>query len=343
MPDTTRIARQLAALERLGFALDVEEAEPAGPPARRRRDVFRVVDRRPAMSTLVTVIALSDSADRAEEAIGEALREMQRLIAIFDRRNQASALGVLNDAGRLDAPPPELVRVLARAVRYHDLSGGAFDVTVAPLLDLFRAAFGGPSPREPDAAEIAGARERLGMREVRVSGQGVRLGRPGMALTLDGIAKGFIVDAMAAALARRGVTRFLVEAGGDVRASGAREGGEPWTVAVRDPAAAAVLPGILRLTGGAVATSGSYERRHDAAGLFHHIVDGVTGTSPHECASATVVAPSALAADALATTVCVLGPLAGLALVERLPRCACLVMAPDGRRAESIRWKEFAS
>lgn len=343
MQDTSRFARKLAALERLGFALDPAESPPVGVSAERARDVFRVVDRRPAMSTLVTIIALDGSLDRAEEAIGRALAEMDRLIRIFDRRDATSAVAVLNGAGRIDGAPPELTRVVTRALRYHDLSGGAFDVSVAPLVDLFRTSFRGPSPRAPDLAEIGEARERIGARHIGVSGRRIRLARPGLTVTLDGIAKGFIVDAMAATLARGGITRFLVDAGGDIRTSGTREGGDPWVVAVRDPAGRGALPGVLRLGAGAVATSGSYERCYDAEGRFHHIVDAATGVSPRECVSVSVVAPSALAADALATTVCVLGPRAGLALVERLPGCACLIVAPDGRCTRSTRWKETAS
>lgn len=296
------------------------------------------------MSTLVSVVAIHESAAVAEEAIGRALEEMDRLIAIFSRYDSATPLAVLNDAGRLDGPPPELSSVLAQALTYHRLSGGAFDPTVAPLVDLFDACFRGPAPREPGAAEIRYARELVGVDTIMTSRRRVRLSRRGTSLTLDGIAKGFIVDAMAATLERAGVKRYLVEAGGDIRTGGRKENWLPWTVAIRDPEtggdAWGRLPGTIRLAGAAVATSGSYERYYDAERRFHHIVDAARGASPSACTSATVIAPTATTADALATAVLVLGPRDGPALIDRFPDCACLVVGKDGSITYSRSWKE---
>ena len=304
------------------------------------RDGFRVESRRPAMSTLVSVAAIHESAALGEDAIGRAFDEMDRLIAIFSRYDEASALSALNAEGHLEGPPPELAMVLSAALSYHRLSGGAFDPTVAPLVDLFCASFTGPVPREPTAAEIAEARELVGAGAITASRRRVRLTRRGTALTLDGIAKGYIVDRMAATLERAGIGRYLVEAGGDIRTGGTKEAGLPWAVAVRDPERAGRLPGTIHLSGAAVATSGSYERYYDPERRFHHIVDAARGFSPRACTSATVVAPSATAADALATAVLVLGSRAGVALVESLPGCACLIVQSDGCVTHSHGWKE---
>jgi thiamine biosynthesis lipoprotein len=329
---------RLAALAGLGF-------QPEPPPADVRvdaigREGFRVETQRPAMTTLVTVTAIHSSAACAEEAIGRAFEEMDRLIGIFNRYDQTSALSALNTAGRLDGPPPELAALVSRALAYHDLSGGAFDPTVAPLVNLFRACADGAEAREPSAAEIEEARGRTGVAGVAASRPRLRLLREGMALTLDGIAKGYIVDRMAATLERGGVTQYLVEAGGDIRTGGWKEGGQPWAVAVRDPTREGRLPGTLQLSGGAVATAGSYERYYDSARRFHHIIEPVTGSSPQECVSATVVAPTATTADALATAVLVLGVDAGTALVGRVPGCTCLVIRADGRLFHSPGWRE---
>jgi FAD:protein FMN transferase len=304
------------------------------------RDGFRVQSRRPAMSTLASVTAIHESACLGEEAIGRAFEEMDRLIAIFSRYDEASALSVLNAEGRLESPPPELALVLSAALSCHRLSDGAFDPTVAPLVDLFCACGTGPVPREPTAAEIAEARELIGAGAITASQRRLRLARRGTTLTLDGIAKGFIVDRMAATLERAGIDRYLVEAGGDLRTGGNKEDGLPWAVAVRDPESAGRLPGTIHLAGAAVATSGSYERYYDPARRFHHIVDAARGSSPHGCTSATVIAPTATAADALATAVLVLGSRAGVALMERLPGCACLIVCSDGSVTHSLGWKE---
>jgi thiamine biosynthesis lipoprotein len=160
-----------------------------------------------------------------------------------------------------------------------------------------------------------------------------------MELTFDGIAKGFIVDAVARALDAHGVRRYLVNAGGDIRARGKKEGRRPWTVGVRDPAAAGRFPGTLQLANAAVATSGSYEVSFDGDMRFHHIVDGKTGRSPGAALSVSVTAPTAMAADALATSVFVLGPAAGVRFVDGLRGCACLVLDRDGGQWMSRRWR----
>jgi thiamine biosynthesis lipoprotein len=160
-----------------------------------------------------------------------------------------------------------------------------------------------------------------------------------MRLTLDGIAKGYIVDAICAELVRGGVRRYLVDAGGDIRARGVNTRGRPWTIAVENPWHRGDYPDAISLTDAAVATSGSYERFYEPTHACHHIVDAATGRSPVRCSSVSVVAPTALAADALATSVFVMGPNDGLAFIEKLHGCACLILDRDGREHRSRRWR----
>ena len=274
---------------------------------------------RPAMGTLVSISALGRSQGLIDDAIGQAFAEMDRLIAIFSRFEAASALTALNDTGRLDGPPPELAHVVTRAIRYYALTQGSFDITVEPLL-------------HPDA-DIAAALALVGAVHVAASRRSIRLGREGMGLTLDGIAKGYIVDAIARVLARGGVRDFLINAGGDIRSAGTREDGRPWTVGVWDPDCPGVFPDIIHLTNAAVATSGKYERGD-------HIVDGATGRSPNHHMSVSVLAPTAMAADALATAVFVLDAARGVALVESLAHCECLILDSDGRQFRSTGWRK---
>ena len=98
-------------------------------------------------------------------------------------------------------------------------------------------------------------------------------------------------------------------------------------------------PDAIALTDAAVATSGSYERYYDAKRTFHHIIDAATGRSPAHCSSVSVVAPTAMAADALATTVFVMGPRAGVAFIDALPDCACLILDHEGRARRSRAWR----
>lgn len=291
------------------------------------RDTLLVTMSRPAMGTLVAISALDRSAARLEDAMNRAFAEMDRLIAIFSRFEADSALAALNDTGQLIAPPPELAFVVSRALRYHALTAGSFDVSVAPLVDLFGV---GTAPGD---ADIAAALALVGAQHVTASPRAIRFDRQGMALTLDGIAKGYIVDRMAHVLAASGVRDSLVNAGGDIRASGTREHGRPWTVGVWDPDAPGEFPDVVTLSNAAVATSGKYVRGD-------HLVDGRTGRSPSHHVSVSILAPTAIAADALATAVFVLDAPRGLALVESLAHCDCLILDANGRQFRSSGWRK---
>jgi thiamine biosynthesis lipoprotein len=172
-----------------------------------------------------------------------------------------------------------------------------------------------------------------------ISSGNLALTRGGAAITLDGIAKGSIVDGMAAVLERHGLHRWLINAGGDLRSSGTNERDEPWTVAVRDPSGPWSLPRPIHLTDGAVATSGCHALAVETGPVLHEIVDGAHGLASSSCATVTVVAPTAAEADALATAAFVLGPARGTYLIEQLRR-ACLMVLPDGSVHRSSTWKE---
>lgn len=328
-----------SALRDLGF--EDSAAQAAQHTIRVDRRTARSSATRPAMGTLVTVQAVGPSESQLCDAAGRAFDEMDRLVAILSRRDTTTPLAQLNRAARIEAPPPELAAVVRRALAWHRATGGAFDVTVLPVVQLFEAHAESLTPTLPSDAEVREARALVGAAHVRAVGRGITLGRAGMALTLDGIAKGYIVDAMAAALERQGVKRYLVEAGGDIRARGLKEGRRPWRVAVQDPDGG-VFPALLDLTGGAVATSGSYARRFSLDETHHHIVDPGTGVSPADSRSVTVVAPTATDADALATAVFLMGPEAGCRYVDRLPGCACLAVDRRGNAYRSRAWRDAA-
>jgi FAD:protein FMN transferase len=294
------------------------------------------------MGTRVSIAALHSSRSMLEQAIGEAYQEMDRLIDLLSRHDERSAVSVLNDAGHLAHPPPELDHVLRASLAAHRLSEGAFDPKVKPLVDLLASSPAVARGEEPDAIEWREALELVGLGRVEISERRIAFEREGMGVTLDGLAKGFIVDAVAATLEAHGVRRYLVDAGGDIRAAGTREDGEPWTVGVRDPRTGSVLPGALLLRWGAVATSGGYEARFDTEGAWHHIVSARSGRSPGECLGVTVQAPHALAADALATMLLLMPPAEGARLLESLPGFEGLVIDTRGRLLRSTGWSEAA-
>jgi thiamine biosynthesis lipoprotein len=317
------------------LALGLEGLEPAaatGESVRVDRSTYRSWSVRPSMGTLVSVVALDASRERVEDAIEQAFAEMARLVALLGRHDSSSPVAELNARGRMSDAPPELLTLLQRARRLYFVTRGVFDVTVQPLVDLFRATRGAPKPIE--WVEAVGL---VGLDRLRVAGRTLSFDRSGMGLTLDGIAKGFVVDRMAETLAGRGVHRFLINAGGDIRARGGKEGGQPWQVGVRDPRDPDTLLEVVTLRDGAIATSGNYER------AVAHIVDGRGGWASHASASASVSAPDATAADALATALFVLGPTQGPALMDVLSRCAGMIVDVRGRALRSQRWQGAAS
>ena len=161
-------------------------------------------------------------------------------------------------------------------------------------------------------------------------------------MTLDGIAKGYIVDQIARHLERHRVRHYLVEAGGDIRVRGSRGQGQPWRIAVQDPDKPPSFPDTIELSRGAVATSGGYEEYYDPECEHHHIVSADTGLSPQHGRSVTLTAPSAMAADALATSVFLMEPRAGLQFVDALRGCECLLVGHDGAQMRSKGWRSAA-
>jgi thiamine biosynthesis lipoprotein len=337
LDDSERIARKLSELEQMGFErvhqpLIQTESERAG------RRVWKVTGVTPAMSTLVRVTVVDRSESRAQEAIGRAFEEMERLIAILTRFDDSSPVSLLNLEERITDPPPELAQVVARGLSYHAVSRGIFDITVRPLVDLFQNTLGGAMPREPAETEIREALQRVDAGKVEQTKSAIAFRGEGMSVTLDGIAKGYIVDAIAGELRRHRVRNFLIDAGGDIRTSGRRENREPWRIAVQDPEKEDAYPDILTMTNGAVATSGSYEVFYDQERMYHHIVDTTSGRSPNLHASVSVKAPTTMAADALATTLFLMEPAEGIGLVESLRGCECLLVDTVGDQLKSRGW-----
>jgi thiamine biosynthesis lipoprotein len=329
-----RRTRNLAALVDLGFERVEEplttESVAVGPR------LWRVSQSVPAMGTIVMVSILDTDEDRAAQVIDAALAEMRRVVDLLNRFDDASALGVLNAEGRLADAPDELLDVMHRARGVHLLSRGAFDITVTPVIDLFRGHRDSGQFGLPDATALVAAQRRVQAAGIAIDGRQVHL-HDGVEITLDGIAKGYVVDRMAAVLEAHGARGYLVNGGGDIRTGGTRDGVQPWRVGVCDPEQTDAELDVLPLTDGAVATSGSYEIYFDRERTRHHIVTAA-GVSPGECLGVTVRAATAMLADALATAAFVAGPTAGIRLVESVPGCSCLVVDAHGAQHSSSSW-----
>jgi thiamine biosynthesis lipoprotein len=294
------------------------------------------------MGTYVTITAIDDSRARAEDAIEHAVQEMDRLVAILSRHDPSTPLSHLNARGTLLDAPPELVEVARRSLWVSRVSGGAFDVTVKPVLDLFPE--DGPAVAAmPSDAAVHAALAHVGSSGLEVGERHIRLREPGMGVTLDGIAKGYVVDRMSAVLASRGVESYLVNAGGDMRARGRRSDGRRWRIAVEDPQKKGHYPAVIELGTAAVATSGSYEIYFDRQKIHHHIIDPTDGASPLQSVSVSVISTSATEADALATAVFVMKPPRGVGLIDSLAGNECLVISRKGESHRSRGWDRFTA
>lgn len=293
---------------------------------------YRIEATRFLMGTFVTITAVHPSRELAESTAEAAFDEIVRLSGILSRYDAGTPLSHLNRFGALQGAEPELLSVVDRALAMNRLTDGAFDPSVAPVVDLLRAA----GKNEPDATALRRALELVGASAVRLDGRNLRLERGGMALTLDGIGKGYIVDRASELMSRRGVGDHLINAGGDIRASGRPVPDRGWRIALEDPQGAGKAPSIIELRDMAVATSGAYEQTWGPG--RHHIVRPDTGICPVESLSVSVTAPTVMGADALATALFASPSHTGLALVNSLPGRECLLIGHSGAMARSDRW-----
>ena len=224
------------------------------------------------MGTLVSITIVHPDGAEARAMAEKAFDEMERLEQVLSRHRSGTSLARLNERGSITDAPLELLEVVRHAIRYSELTGGAFDVTVTPVLELYRASFA-DSGASPGDAELREALSLVGYRGIKVAGSEIELDRPGMSLTLDGIAKGYVVDSVVRVLAGAGAQRVVVDAGGDMSSSPQTERSEPWRVAIQDPRETGTSVDVLRLRGESVATSGDYMQSFTQDRSVHHIID----------------------------------------------------------------------
>lgn len=305
---------------------------PASPP---------VTETRVMLGTFVTITIAQSSLTQAQDALGLAFAEVARLERVFSRYDSASPLSVLNAQGSLGDLPPELHSLLQQSIKIHHRTNQTFDPTVMPVVDVFKAHQNMRGRMHIPPAELAAARQLIGMQRVLLNDATVRFERAHMGISLDGIAKGYIVDAVSTLLLRHGLSNHLVNAGGDIVAHGEKATGHSWTVAVENPQGssrrAAPYPETLPLRQAALATSGNYEIYYDASREHHHIINPASGSSPQRVSSVSVLAPTATEADALATALSVMAPHDALRFIDSLPQRECCILG-QGLRLASRSW-----
>lgn len=274
--------------------------------------------------------------DRALDAAHAELRRIEDLMTDW----RASPLEDLNAAAGKGPQkvPPELLEIVQLAVEVNAISGGAFDITFAAVGKLWD--FKTKPPRVPSDEALAEALKFVGPRNVVVDAKAGTIElASGARLGLGGIAQGFGADRAMAVLMAHGVKHALVNVSGDIKALGTKFD-RPWEIAIVHPRHKERVIAVIPVSNTCVVTSGDYERCFEIDGVrYHHILDPRTGKPSRGCMSATVMAPDAALADALATSLCVMGPEKGLAMIERLPRVEALVVDMEGnvRASKGLR------
>ncbi|MBW1843239.1 MAG: FAD:protein FMN transferase [Deltaproteobacteria bacterium] len=298
-----------------------------------------ISDGRYEMGTVLEITLEGLEPKPAAEALDdlyEVATRLDRLLSIYDPESDVSRLNRTAGLGRqpVDA---EVEEILQRSIAYSELTQGAFDVTIGPVVDLWMAAADRDAP--PTPLELAAARERVGPSRISVvSGEGVSLSESGVKLDLGGIAKGYALDRMLPLLERHGIESALLNFGQSSSwAVGAPAGSAGWRLLVRGPKGR--FAGLITLRDQALSVSGSQGQWVEIGGRrYGHIIDPRSGEPLMRARQAIVVSQRAALAEALSLALLVLDADTGLALVAAQPDCEGLLIEGDGEFRSTPGW-----
>lgn len=279
--------------------------------------------------TRLAVVLPTAEVDRGKEILGAAEAELRRIEALMSTWIDKTEISRFNAAVAEEAVPlsADSLEVLNASRQLFDRTEGAFDVTCRPLIERWRLA--GREGHLPAGEELAQVRQESAWSQVELSEQGARKMLDTTCVDLSGIAKGFAIDRALSILRRSEAAGGLVEVGGDLRVFGVGPEGDDWSVGIRNPVENRTW-GEMRLSEGAVCTSGDYARFTEIDGQrYSEIIDPRTGHPAERASSVTVVAEDAMTADAWATALSVLGP-EGLSLLPTDEGVEALVVSGDG-------------
>ena len=288
------------------------------------------------MGTLVEITVIPAN----EKAIRQAFEALKKVDALMSTYKEDSEISILNREGKAQVSEQTL-EVIEDAIKFSNLTDGAFDITCRPLINLWKKAK--KEEKVPTEEEIEEAISLVGYQRIILEGNQIRLGKEGMQIDLGGIAKGYAVDKAIEALKKNNIKRALVNAGGDLYALGTDRQGEKWQIGVQDPREEDKIIDIIKVKDRAVATSGDYRRYFTLEGKrFSHIVNPKTGLTVQDVPmSVTIVGPGATTTDALSTGVFVLGPEEGMKLIESLPEVEGMIISEGMKKLTSQGWEEF--
>lgn len=283
---------------------------------------------KPMMGTIVNFTIIGPDQESCHDALQKTADHMNQYGQAINHYDPTSQLSLLNKRGILENAHPTLIEVTRMSLEMSQLTEGAFDPTVLPLLALYKNVRQGGAL--PDQKKIENALSQVDYKSVIIDGTTIRYTKSGMGMTLDGLGKGHIVDEGIRYINALGFSSVCIEAGGDLKVTGTKRSGQPWTIAIRNPRPGQTEEQIfLKMENMAIATSGDYMQAFTPDRRYHHIINPRTGFSPPELASCSILTPSLAKADGLATSAMVMGPEKSIALLDTLPNCEGFLIGKD--------------
>jgi thiamine biosynthesis lipoprotein len=287
------------------------------------------------MGTRVSVELWDDDVEHGRRLVDDVLDDYRRIDREMSTYRPDSEISRVNSeaAERPVTVDQELFTLIERSLKLSGMSHGAFDITyesVGYLYDFHEK-------KHPSEQQIEAKLPSIDYHNVELDPERltVHFHSPGVRINLGGIAKGYTVEHGAAMLRAQGIEHAVLNAGGDTRVVGDRRG-QPWIVGIRHPRIADAVVTRLPLVDEAISTSGDYERFFEADGKrYHHILNPATGEPTQGVLSVTIIGPDATMTDGLSTTVFVLGPDAGMKLIESLPDYEAVIIEQSGRLSYS--------
>jgi thiamine biosynthesis lipoprotein len=304
---------------------------------------LKVQRAKPMMGTIVEITVIRDDSSPSripeEEIIGLAFQEISRIDKLMSTYKENSQISLINQQAGIDyvTVEPDVLKVIKMAKAASMLSGGAFDITAAPLVQLW--GFHTKKGHMPPEEEIKNCLPLVDYKYILVDQENnrVKLKLPGMAMDLGGIAKGYAVDKAIEILKNNGIHRALVNAGGDLYGLGYPPAKNFWHIGIRHPFIPGGIISTLKIKDQAIATSGNYENFFELNGKrYSHILDPRTGQPIQGVASVTVLAKTAMEADAFGTAVAVLGPQKGLELLNSRPDIEGIIILDDPKKPDYL-------
>lgn len=285
-------------------------------------------DTRILMDTVVEITVSGPPSLPLKESVNAAFKEMERIEALTSFFKEGSDVSRLRTATSAEVSP-ETAEIIATGLKVSAASDGAFDMALGELKDIWQIE--GDHPRIPAPEEIRKALSGSGPGAITLDGRQVTRRSADTLVDLGGIAKGYAIDRAVAVLEQAGIRHAAVNAGGDLRLIGDHQG-QPWRIAIQHPRKRDEFLGRLLIRDIAVVTSGDYERYFEKDGIrYHHLFDPSTGCPARGAQSATVLAKTAVLADALSTAAFVLGPDKGIELLKKFPDVEGMIVAADGK------------